>query len=380
MGRSTHRQVKAGSMRDTLAGLQKDGWTIETTNGGHIRLERPGVPNPIIAPKTASDHRAALNVRAVCRKALKLSAEAKLMASTTPQRQVAPSHDLPLLQDPSRRRKARWSAERARQALVAQVQAAAPIPSEIAALRILTEGPTVGEAVASLQSLSDGFEDTVSSAAPSSEGPSDEHQSGTGLPETIAARAAQILAPASRRGRTSATVERKEPIGAAPAPLPLVDPAAMDLAMKILSGQMQRLEITADMVGMTLAYQGEIVVVGATPVARLVAAPVPNTGGDAPAPHHRQRLQPAATRVDRTGSRHAEVRRIALAALGTLSDWVSNQDLSDLIHGEAGYQSARSMAGMLAAVLDGLRREGRLETRHEQVGRALRAFHRARAA
>jgi hypothetical protein len=42
---------------------------------------------------------------------------------------------------------------------------------------------------------------------------------------------------------------------------------------------------------------------------------------------------------------------------------VSNQDLAELVFADAGYESARSMAGMLAASLDTLRHEGAIETR-----------------
>jgi hypothetical protein len=115
-------------MRDTLAELQKDGWTIEGTNSNHIRLEHPEVNTFVIAPNTTSNHRAPLDVRAERRKALKISEQARLLASTTSQLPVPPSFDLPRLQEPSskRRKPRRNDVERTRQAIVASVQDAAP--------------------------------------------------------------------------------------------------------------------------------------------------------------------------------------------------------------------------------------------------------------
>ena len=375
MGREALRQVKPGAMRDTLAVLQKDGWTFGTMNGGHIRLEHPDAPGVFVtAPKTAPDIRAALNVRSDCRRTLKMSAEARLLASTTPQLPVAPSRELPLLQEPSRRKRGRWTAaERARQALVAEVQAAAPSEAEIEALRILIEGPTQEEAMATVQGLVDGIAIAAPETAPEALAPATE------AADALSAKIASVLAPKPRRRRAARPVEAPAPTQAptqAAAGLPQVDPAALDFAMKLLSGQMQRLEITADMVGMTLAYQGEIVMVGATPVATLAATPAANAEPAA----SRKRIEPSATRVDRGGARFAGVRAVVLSTLGALGEWVSNQDLAELVYAEAGYEAPRSMAGMLAAVLDGLRQDGLLETRHERNGRALRAFHRTLAA
>jgi predicted RNA binding protein YcfA (HicA-like mRNA interferase family) len=374
MGRAALRQVKSGAMRDTLADLQKDGWIIETTNGNHIRLQHPDAAEFVIAPKTTSDHRACLNVRSDCRKALKMSEQARLLASATPQLPTAPLRDLPLLQIPSARKKPRWDAdEHRRQQVDVAVQAAVP-PQDVLdeALRVLTEGPTLTEAVAAAQALDRPLSGpTPAPSAP--QAPSDE----------LVAQVLTVLEPPrprrARRPRAKAqvTVTRSVTVETSLAGLPQIDAAAFDLAMKVITGQMQRLEITADMVGKTLAYDGQVVLLGAAPVAPLAAAPQAALEA---APARRKRVQPSATRVDRSGERHATVRGLVLQTLGALGEWVSNQDLADLVHADAGYESARSMAGMLAAVLGSLREAGLVETGQRRDGRALRAFHRALAA
>ena len=96
-----------------------------------------------------------------------------------------------------------------------------------------------------------------------------------------------------------------------------------------------------------------------------------------PAAAPRNRLQPSATRVDRNGPRHSAVKGLILQPLGTLGEWVANQDLAELVFADAGYESPRAMAGMLAASLDGLRSEGVIEAREERDGRTLRRFHQA---
>jgi hypothetical protein len=143
----------------------------------------------------------------------------------------------------------------------------------------------------------------------------------------VAVAETPVRARRPRRARPAAPVEVSVKVSmAAPAPvsaslagLPQVDPAALDPAMKILSRQTRRLEITADMVGMTLAYQGEVVLIGAMPVATPAAAPAPAAAlANAQTALPRKRVQPSATRVNCQRPRNAEVKGLVLRALAAL--------------------------------------------------------------
>lgn len=47
------------------------GWAIEKTNGGHLRLTHPDTPEVVFAPSTPSDHRAGLNTEARLKRLLR---------------------------------------------------------------------------------------------------------------------------------------------------------------------------------------------------------------------------------------------------------------------------------------------------------------------
>ena len=47
------------------------GWTIDLTNGDHVRLTHPDAANPVFAAKTPSDSRTIRNIRGDLRRAMK---------------------------------------------------------------------------------------------------------------------------------------------------------------------------------------------------------------------------------------------------------------------------------------------------------------------
>jgi predicted RNA binding protein YcfA (HicA-like mRNA interferase family) len=61
--------------RDLRQLAKRAGWTISTTNGGHLRLEHPEANGPVITGSTPSDHRAIHQARAAMRRALRPKAE-----------------------------------------------------------------------------------------------------------------------------------------------------------------------------------------------------------------------------------------------------------------------------------------------------------------
>jgi hypothetical protein len=58
------------SARDLIRLAERDGWSITTTNGGHLRLEHPDATGPVFTGSTPSDRRAIHNALATMRRAL----------------------------------------------------------------------------------------------------------------------------------------------------------------------------------------------------------------------------------------------------------------------------------------------------------------------
>jgi hypothetical protein len=56
--------------RDLRQLAKRAGWTISTTNGGHLRLDHPEARGPVFTGSTPSDHRAIRHARAEMRRAL----------------------------------------------------------------------------------------------------------------------------------------------------------------------------------------------------------------------------------------------------------------------------------------------------------------------
>jgi hypothetical protein len=56
--------------RDLIRQAKRDGWTVTTTNGGHLRLEHPEASMPIFTGSTPSCPRAFRNALAAMKRAL----------------------------------------------------------------------------------------------------------------------------------------------------------------------------------------------------------------------------------------------------------------------------------------------------------------------
>lgn len=59
--------MKDGAWRSLFETLAKQGWIIETTKGGHIKL-KPPTGMVVIVASTPSDRRALANTRSLCRR------------------------------------------------------------------------------------------------------------------------------------------------------------------------------------------------------------------------------------------------------------------------------------------------------------------------
>jgi len=60
-----------GDLRGAIIELSGEGWTPSKTNGGHIRMDHPNAAKPVFAASTPSDFRAPDNLKRDCRGALR---------------------------------------------------------------------------------------------------------------------------------------------------------------------------------------------------------------------------------------------------------------------------------------------------------------------
>lgn len=54
----------SSEMRKLRRALQRDGFSVAKTRGGHWRFEHPEMLGPVFGPDTPSDHRGVKNLRA----------------------------------------------------------------------------------------------------------------------------------------------------------------------------------------------------------------------------------------------------------------------------------------------------------------------------
>lgn len=55
-------------MREVRRELERDGYVIAKTRGGHWRFEHPDMIGPVFAPDTPSDYRGLKNLRALLKR------------------------------------------------------------------------------------------------------------------------------------------------------------------------------------------------------------------------------------------------------------------------------------------------------------------------
>ena len=58
-------------MKEIRRNLERDGFTIIKTRGGHWRIDHPNMVGPVFAPDTPSDHRSIKNLLATLRRKMK---------------------------------------------------------------------------------------------------------------------------------------------------------------------------------------------------------------------------------------------------------------------------------------------------------------------
>ncbi|ETX13537.1 hypothetical protein OCH239_09670 [Roseivivax halodurans JCM 10272] len=230
--RSILKAVTNKDYRDTLSGLLDEGWNADRTGKNHIRLTHPGAASPVIASGTPSSARSALKVRAQCRRALRQAMDA-------PAEPPAPKSFLEEVREgefdlsPRRKRKKRWSPGERKSRL------SVPAPSP--------ELPREPETDREDQDAQPECE------IPKPNTPQSEENIMDLAVQTDAANLRQT-APALTDIAPAATPDpapsRGPTLGSIPGDL-------LGIALRILSGELQTIAVTADMVGKTLVLDGK---------------------------------------------------------------------------------------------------------------------------
>lgn len=61
----------SSQMKEVRRSLERHGYSVTKTKGGHWRIGHPAMSGPVFAPDTPSDHRGIKNVMALLRRKLR---------------------------------------------------------------------------------------------------------------------------------------------------------------------------------------------------------------------------------------------------------------------------------------------------------------------
>lgn len=335
--------------RTIIADLMMEGWDAARTNGGHIKLVHNEAPSPIFASATPSDCRAGKNLIAQCRNARAGQVSVEIAKKC--------ESDIDF-EDIMRRKKKSTKAASRR-------QGQGGVPARVTAAPVLataTLPPQISNIPDSMKDMTSIATGTLPSAANtaamphvmpkpadkplSPAKPTPEKKAVSKMPLDTATMTAP-KAPTPEKPVTPAKV-----VAAAPAPVPAAThvvsqvPGAvgvipgdiMALALRIAAGELQKMEITADMVGQTLFFDGTVTRVGAaTAVPAHAATALVATPAPTPAPV--------------VSTRGAAKRDALLASLTSLGGFVTVKDLAVLHIEEFGYRNLDSARASISQLL-----------------------------
>lgn len=239
-----------GDLKNAIIGLSLEGWTPSKTNGGHIRLDHPDAARPVFTASTPGDHRTPDNLRRDCRGALRSAQEVRSDAISEEEAITA-----------LRKHKATQKARKRRAGLMDQVgqRVADGIISDASAPKVTGSKPVVttprkrpAETPKKAPATTPKTETREMKMTPvitPSEGPvtpAKPAQEAKTRPPKV------VPAPVSR-AETAAPVPAAAPSpDATPRPVSEEIALGIRIGLRIASGELTRLEITPDMVGMTL--------------------------------------------------------------------------------------------------------------------------------
>ncbi|MFG6572097.1 hypothetical protein ACGYLO_10870 [Sulfitobacter sp. 1A13353] len=277
------RGISCSDYRATLADLEEDGWSISKTNGGHLKLEHPKASKAIFGPCSPSDYRSRHNVVRKCNIAIGEAArEEKVFGPAPKQKELSDREFTSILKSSKKMRKTNRhkhvptpshfltdAASPADPATPKRKLGTLALPASKQAVKASAEiASSPMQAVAKKLNIT---------SATNQKAPPQKNKSAPTLSNdkdkdtnTMLASVSPTPAPAQPQAPAHTSTPAPQPVSRKPDPrqagstaIPSISADVLALAMKITSGEMMQVEVTADMVGQTLYYDGQIVLSGA---------------------------------------------------------------------------------------------------------------------
>jgi hypothetical protein len=385
------RGISCSDYRATLAGLEEAGWSISKTNGGHLKFQHPKASKAIFGPCSPSDHRSRLNVIRKCNIAIEEAArEVKVFGPAPTQEKLSDGDFTAILK---RKKKMRKSSKHrhipASHYLSdpAVVEVAQPIATKRKfGTLVLAAGTHGAKAVAEISAtpikdIAKKMNDGVTSAQPRST--PNEVKDNDKMLDTVSTPKALTPAPvpAIPQAPVQTPIPTSQPTPTTPDPLtaqpecesnrgiPSISVDVLALAVKIASGSMKQVTVTADMVGQTLYYDGEIALAGAVSAPVQPAAAQPKVMTE----------KVAMTAISTTSAAIAplasrdEVENVILEGLKVGGpDFITIKDLVGLTLLDLPYKDFRSARASLPRYLERLVKKGTLTVGKIGISKAYR--------
>lgn len=258
MAQSIHETLKGvrQNMRDEIKALSLEGWVPSRTNGGHIKLQHPDTETPVFCSSTPGDKKTHLYLRKDCRNAL--------MGTTRFTPQSAPVSEETLRSIMRSRKAADRPAPRR--------GSRPPPPVELVQDDTPVSEPVPAPLEAPVEAPLEATEPPETPPEPTPKPkPQKEKRKMNMMTPPEARQADPVSEPPVRKPRatTLPDAEPKAPQAQGTGPVEY----GIQLGLRIASGELKLLKITPDMVGQSLLFAQDPIVVGdlgapAAPVAK----------------------------------------------------------------------------------------------------------------
>ncbi len=303
--RDVLRGVRHKDLRQVMETLVAEGWTIEKTNGSHIKLTHKNASMPVYSSSTPSVYRGTKNLVAQCRRALRkveMTEQSKTIGDL-------PAHRTA----PARRKKERWTNE----------MRAARFSAELADTSTLETASHTEERKAG-QTYAKNKSEKSSNVT--------YHKA---FPMIETNKTVETAAPAK---------ETKQPSGPA---LNVLPSDVLSIAMRLVKGELATIEITPEMVGQTLVLDGHAWVTNLKPGKAIVSTTSTVKGGEQVSGHEARRPT----------SQKGGTKDAVMEVLKTFPDtWISSRQVAELIDNT--HKNAKSHRDHVRNTLNNLHDKG----------------------
>ncbi|MEP3667154.1 MAG: hypothetical protein ABJN42_10520 [Roseibium sp.] len=348
------RGVACRDLRSTLQNLNTEGWDITRTSNGHLKLTNPEALRPVFSSSTPSDVRGMKNLVSECRGVIRAKTNQQVEEEAA---KTSSPKSIDLRPRTQRKKKKRWSDKKKMMRDIETRMETAMIPQTLQTNKP-KETPVETQFTAPKKKTVKPAPTPKPIAMPKPAPAADE--------KTTAPKPQPVAAPAPT----------------APAPVSVVSAEALALAMRIVSGEMKTLEITQDMVGAKIAYDGNISLIGgeAAQVAENARSsfgmnlPVSDMEGmeDVQIPVPSKPTPKSADLANaeyREGSKIAKLRERTLTVMKTMgNEWLSTAEIVSLIEVEDLYSSPNGLRVAMQKNLQDLVQSGGAVSRPNSDG------------